>query len=209
MIRVLKFGGTALKTNDSIKLVTNVITNNLDHKLLVIVSAMGRYPDAYATDTLNALALNANYDEHCRLLSCGEIISSIVLSSNLKSQGINAISLSSMQLNLKVKHNRLVGLDTKVINKYFETYDVIIVPGFQGIDKFKNIRILEKGDSDYTAVYLARRLNLDEVYIYSDVCGIFTGDPKYINEARLIKHIGYRQALDLAKHKARIIVTKH
>ena len=67
---------------------------------------MGRYPDAYATDTLNALALNANYDEHCRLLSCGEIISSIVLSSNLKSQGINAISLSSMQLNLKVKHNR-------------------------------------------------------------------------------------------------------
>ena len=208
MIRVLKFGGTALKTNDSIKLVTNVITNNLDHKLLVIVSAMGRYPDAYATDTLNALALNANYDEHCRLLSCGEIISSIVLSSNLKSQGINAISLSSMQLNLKVKHNRLVGLDTKVINKYFETYDVIIVPGFQGIDKFKNIRILEKGDSDYTAVYLARRLNLDEVYIYSDVCGIFTGDPKYINEARLIKHIGYRQALDLAKHKARIICYK-
>ena len=208
MIRVLKFGGTALKTNDSIKLVTNVITNNLDHKLLVIVSAMGRYPDAYATDTLNALALNANYDEHCRLLSCGEIISSIVLSSNLKSQGINAISLSSMQLNLKVKHNRLVGLDTKVINKYFETYDVIIVPGFQGIDKFKNIRILEKGDSDYTAAYLARRLNLDEVYIYSDVCGIFTGDPKYINEARLIKHIGYRQALDLAKHKARIICYK-
>ena len=63
MIRVLKFGGTALKTNDSIKLVTNVITNNLDHKLLVIVSAMGRYPDAYATDTLNALALNANYNK--------------------------------------------------------------------------------------------------------------------------------------------------
>ncbi|MFQ9889872.1 MAG: hypothetical protein ACLRWM_05600, partial [Streptococcus sp.] len=106
------------------------IINNLDHKLLVIVSAMGRYPDAYATDTLNALALNANYDEHCRLLSCGEIISSIVLSSNLKSQGINAISLSSMQLNLKVKHNRLVGR-YQVINKYFETYDVIIVPGFR------------------------------------------------------------------------------
>lgn len=208
MIRVLKFGGTSLKNQDSIDLVTKIISNHLDDKQLIVVSAMGRYPDAYATDTLKKLVQNVNDDEYSRLLSCGEIISSIVLSSALKAKGINVISLSSLQLGLKVKQKRLVDLNTKVINQYFQKYDVIIVPGFQGIDMFKNIRTLEKGDSDYTAVYLARRLNLNEVYIYSDVCGIFTGDPKYISEARLLTHVSYRQALDLAKHKARIICYK-
>lgn len=208
MIRVLKFGGTALKDEDSINHVSNIIKKNSAYKLIVVVSAMGRYPDIYATETLEKLATNVNFDEYSRLLSCGETISSIVLSSYLKTQGINAISLSSLQIGLKTRQNRLVDLNTKAINQYFQKYDVLVIPGFQGIDRQKNIRILQKGDSDYTAVYLARRLNLNEVYIYSDVCGIYTGDPKYINEARLISHVGYRQALDLAKHKARIICYK-
>lgn len=208
MIRVLKFGGTSLKDQDSIKLVSEIIKENLDYKLIIVVSAMGRYPDPYATDTLEMLAQNVNFDEYCRLISCGETISSIVLSSHLKQLGIKAVSLSSLQIGLKVKQNHLINLNTKAIEQYFQKYDVLVVPGFQGIDKQNNVRTLQKGDSDYTAVYIARRLNLDEVYIYSDVCGIYTGDPKYINDARLIKHVGYRQALDLAKHKARIICYK-
>lgn len=208
MIRVLKFGGTALKDKDSIKHVTNIIKKNLAYKLIVVVSAMGRYPDVYATNSLEKLAPNVNFDEYSRLLSCGEIISSIVLSSHLKAQGISAVSLSSLQIGLKTRQDRLVDVNTKAIDQYFLNHDVLIIPGFQGIDKQKNIRVLQKGDSDYTAVYLARRLNLNEVYIYSDVCGIYTGDPKYISEARLIRHVGYRQALDLAKHKARIICHK-
>ena len=208
MIKVLKFGGTSLQSQESIKQVINIIKQNLNDKLIVVVSAMGRYPDAYATDTLKQLADNLTFDETSRLLSCGETISSIVLSSFLKNSGIKAISLSSLQIGLKVKQKRYINVDVKAINKYFSTFDVLVIPGFQGIDSCYNIRVLEKGDSDYTAVYLARRLNLDEVTIYSDVCGIYTGDPKYINDARLINHVGYRQALDLAKHKARIISYK-
>lgn len=209
MYRVLKFGGTSLRDKKTVSSVIEIIKKNLDHKLIIVVSAMGRYPDPYATDTLKELvSWQLSYDEYSRIVSCGETISSVVLSSELRKRNINAISLSCLQAGLKVRGNRLVDLNKKKITEFLKKYDVVIIPGFQGIDKLKNIRILEKGDSDYSAVYIAKRMNLDEVFIYSDVCGIYTGDPKYINDARLIKHVGYRQALDLAKHKARIICYK-
>lgn len=209
MYRVLKFGGTSLRDKKTIDSVIEIIKKHLDHKLVIVVSAMGRYPDPYATDTLKELvSWQLSFDEYSRIVSCGETISSVVLSSELKKQDIKAISLSSLQAGLKVKGHRFVDFNKKKVTEYLEKYDVVIIPGFQGVDKFKNVRILEKGDSDYSAVYIARRMNLDEVYIYSDVCGIYTGDPKYINGARLINHVGYRQALDLAKHKARIICYK-
>ncbi|WP_279155117.1 aspartate kinase [Thomasclavelia cocleata] len=209
MYKVLKFGGTSLRDNDSISAVSRIIKKNSNHKLIVIVSAMGRYPEPYATDTLKELvSWQLSYDEYSRIVSCGETISSVVLSSELRKKNIKAISLSSLQAGLKVRGNRLVDFDKEKVIEYFKKYDVIILPGFQGVDKYKNVRILQQGDSDYSAVYIARRMDLDEVYIYSDVCGIYTGDPKYISDARLIKHVGYRQALDLAKHKARIICYK-
>lgn len=208
MIKVLKFGGTCLQNQESIDKVIEIIKKYADDKLLIVTSAMGRYPDPYATDTLKSLVSQVNSDEYSRLLSCGEIISSIILSNELKKQHLKAISVSSRQIELKTHKNKLVNVNQNRIKKYFETYDIIIVPGFQGIDNRGNLKILEKGDSDYTAAYLARRLNLDEVYIFSDVCGIYTGDPKHIYDSKLICHVGYKQALDLAKHKARIICYK-
>lgn len=209
MYRVLKFGGSSLQDKNTLSSVSEIIKKNSAYKLIVVVSAMGRYPDPYATDSLKELvSWQLSYDEYSRIVSCGETISSVVLSSELKKRNIRAISLSSLQAGLKVRGNRLVDFNKKRVLEYFKKFDVVIIPGFQGIDKFKNVRVLEKGDSDYSAVYIARRMNLDEVYIYSDVCGIYTGDPKHINDARLIKHVGYRQAIDLAKHKARIICYK-
>ncbi|MFQ6791825.1 MAG: aspartate kinase [Thomasclavelia sp.] len=208
MYRVLKFGGTSLKDDSSIEKTINIIKKQLDKKLIVVTSAMGRYDDPYATDTLKTLAKNITYDEQSRLLSCGEIISSVVLSSKLNDNQVKAISLSANQSGLKIRNKKLVDVDVKKIKKYLETYNVVIIPGFQGINRQMEIEILEKGDSDYTAVYLARRLNLDRVYLYSDVCGIYTGDPKYIDDAKLLNHVGYHQAMDLAKHKARIICYK-
>lgn len=209
MYKVIKFGGTSLRDKKTINAVVDIIKKNEDYKLIVVVSAMGRYPDPYATDTLKDLiSLQLSYDEYSRIVSCGETISSVVLSNELKKNKIRAISLSSLQAGLKVRGHKLVDFNKKKVLQLFNQYDVVIVPGFQGIDKYKNVRILEAGDSDYSAVYIARRMNLNEVYVYSDVCGIYTGDPKYINDARLINHIGYRQALDLAKHNARIICYK-
>ena len=85
MYKVLKFGGTSLRDNDSISAVSRIIKKNLNHKLIVIVSAMGRYPEPYATDTLKELvSWQLSYDEYSRIVSCGETISSVVLSSEEK-----------------------------------------------------------------------------------------------------------------------------
>lgn len=208
MISVLKFGGSSLKDEDSRKKVANII-KNVKGKVIVVVSAIGRYPDAYATDTLRSLiSAKVTITESNRLLSVGEIISSVILADELLQNGIKAISLSSIQAGLKVKENKLIDLDVNNIKRKLKDYDVVIVPGFQGIDSEGEISILESGDSDYSAVYIAKMIGLNKVYLYSDVCGIYTGDPKYIISAKLIPHISYEQALDLSKHKARIVCQK-
>lgn len=209
MIKVVKFGGSSLKDKKSRQKVIDVIKSQAPAKLIVVVSAIGRYPDVYATETLQSLiSTKVTIEETNRLVSVGEIISSVVLSNELVLNHVKAISLSSLQAGLKVDNNRLIGLNVQHIKNLFKQYDVIIVPGFQGVDSHGEINILESGDSDYSAVYIAKKLNLNEVYLYSDVCGIYTGDPKHIYSAKLINHVCYNQALELAKHKARIICKK-
>jgi aspartate kinase len=208
MISVLKFGGSSLKDEKSRQKVATIISETKG-KVVVVVSAIGRYPDAYATETLRSLiSKKVTISENNRLLSVGEIISSVILSDTLLQRGVKAISLSSVQAGLKVIDKTLIDVDINYINKKLERYDVVIIPGFQGINEDGDIRILESGDSDYSAVYIAQKLGLNHVYLYSDVCGIYTGDPKYIISARLIPHVSYEQALDLSKHKARIICQK-
>ena len=126
MYKVLKFGGTSLRDKDSISAVSRIIKKNSNHKLIVIVSAMGRYPEPYATDTLKELvSWQLSYDEYSRIVSCGETISSVVLSSELRKKNIKAISLSSLQAGLKVRGNRLVDFDKEKVIEYFKKYDVI------------------------------------------------------------------------------------
>lgn len=157
MISVLKFGGSSLKDEASRQKVANII-KNVEGKVIVVVSAIGRYPDAYATDTLRSLiSAKVTITESNRLLSVGEIISSVILADDLLQNDIKAISLSSIQAGLKVKDHKLIDLQVENIRKKLEDYDVVIVPGFQGIDPDGEISILESGDSDYSAVYIAKK----------------------------------------------------
>lgn len=169
MYKVLKFDKLALANQKNIDIAVIRIKNQLNDKLIIVVSSLD----------------NAT-----------------VLTDELKKNKIKIIFLTNSQVKLRIKQNRLVDVNCKIIKECLETYDVVILPGFQGIN---SLRFLETIDSDYSAIYLAKRLNLNEVYLYSDTCGIYTGDPKYLNGVRLIKHIGYRQALDLVKHQAQII----
>lgn len=209
MISVLKFGGSSLKDKESRQKVIDIIKHKKDQKVIVVVSAVGRYPDAYATETLRSLiSTNVTIEETSRLVSVGEIISGVILSNELVTSGVKAISLSSLQAGLKVEDAHFIGINVQYIKTMLNQYDVVIVPGFQGIDSQGEISILDSGDSDYSAVYIAKKMNLNTVYLYSDVCGIYTGDPKYIYSAKLISHVSYKQALELASHKARIICQK-
>ena len=209
MIEVLKFGGSSLHNLEARKAVTNIIKNHLDHKLIIVVSAMGRYPDAYATQTLESLiSSKISIQESQRMISVGEIISAVILSNTLNQEDIKAISLSSNQAGLLVENEYLQGVNKHYFEQLFKEYDVIIVPGFQGIDQNNEIVTLATGDSDYSAVFLAQQFGLDKVIIYSDVSGIYSADPKIIPSAKLISKISYQQAIDLASHKARIICLK-
>lgn len=209
MIKVLKFGGTSLQDHDSRKNVVKIIQSFPNDRLVVVVSAMGRYPQPYATQTLQSLVSNhlqgSFYD---RLIATGEIISSLVLLDELLQHDMKATALTSKQAGLKVKDKHLIDINGEYIRSLLEDYQVVIIPGFQGMNEKQEIELLESGDSDYSAVFIAKQLALLEVYIYSDVCGIYSGDPKFITSAKLIPHISYHQAMDLAGHKARIICLK-
>ena len=124
MIKVLKFGGTCLQNQESIDKVVEIIKKYADDKLLIVTSAMGRYPDPYATDTLKSLVSQVNSDEYSRLLSCGEIISSIILSNELKKQHLKAISVSSRQIELKTHKNKLVTRD-EIMDYLWESEEFI------------------------------------------------------------------------------------
>lgn len=205
----MKFGGSSLATKEKRIDVINIIQQYAHEKVLVVVSAMGRYPDAYATETLRSLiSTQVTVEETSRVLSVGEMISSVVLSNELVQKDVKAISLSCNQISLHVNEQHFVNIDTDLINTMFETYDVVIVPGFQGVNSDNELCTLELGDSDYSAVYIAKAVGCNEVYIYSDVCGIYTADPKHVPTAKLINQVSYNQAKDLAKHKARIICYK-
>lgn len=208
-MKIMKFGGSSLSTKEHRDKAIDIIKENVGDKVLVVVSAMGRYPDAYATETLKSLiSTKVSFEESSRVLSVGEIISSVVLSNELIENNINSISLSSLQAGMRVDNSLFVDLNVDYINQLFELYDVIVIPGFQGINECNDVCILDLGDSDYSAVYIAKKMGCDEVFIYSDVCGIYTADPKYVKNARLIPHVSFLQAKDLAMHKARIICYK-
>lgn len=208
MVKIIKFGGTSLKDKESRRKVIDIISREKE-KLIVVVSAMGRYPDAYATKTLEGLiSTKVTIEESNRIVSIGEIISSVILSNELQEENHKVISISSYQASIRVKDKKIIGINKSYIESLFIEHDVVIIPGFQGINEDGNLEILEPGDSDYSAVCLANLFGQDNVTLYSDVCGIYTGDPHYIQNPRLLVHVGYHQAIELASHKARIICLK-
>lgn len=210
-IEVIKFGGTSLKDYDSRQRAIHIIQKYaMTHHVVVVVSAMGRYDDAYATDTLASLIHNyVSQKEKDRLLSIGEIISSIVLCDELLQADISATSLSIQKTGIRTDNNygkaRLSFVNTDTLYQALKTYRVVVVPGFQGWSEEKEVTTLGRGGSDYSAVILASALALDHVTIYSDVPGIYSADPKTISEAFLVSRISYEQAIEIAQYKASVI----
>lgn len=210
-LKLLKFGGTSLASRDCRKKVINIIRDTCrDGKVVVVVSAMGRFDDAYATDTLASLISNfVSSQEKDRLLSIGEIISSIVLCDELGASGLNATSLSVQKTGIRTNENfgnaEVLNVDCSHLLQALTRYDIVVVPGFQGMTNESEVATLGRGGSDYTAVLLGHALGLEKVTIYSDVRGIFTADPKLVKDAIHLKEISYNQAFELARFKAPVL----
>ncbi|MFZ3576658.1 aspartate kinase [Virgibacillus sp. DJP39] len=214
-ILVQKFGGTSLQSKASISKVVSHIKNAIEkeYKLVVVVSALGRNPDPYATDTLLGLIDTSIplYDkrETDLLLSCGETIASVVISNELQCNGIKSVALTGAQAGIittsEHTNAKIKGINTARLLNELDKSDVVIVAGFQGQTSTGEITTIGRGGSDTTAAALGVALNAEKVEIFTDVNGIMTADPRMVKSARQLKFVTYTEMCNLAYQGAKVV----
>ncbi len=207
-IKVMKFGGTSLRSEATRKYVYRHVKDALTNtKVVMVVSAMGRYPDAYATDTLLSLGSELlSKEERSRLVSIGEQLSAIKICSELRDMGIRAFSLDFIDNGIRTDNNydyaKVIKLDNKEIKMKLREYDVIVVGGFIATSYEHKVTTLGRGGSDYSAVLFAHMLGLREVDIYTDVDGVYDHDPKLNECAVRYDRLNYDEMLNM---KSRVL----
>lgn len=212
---IQKFGGTSLGSAEGRKRVLYKIeeATNAGDQVIVVVSAMGRYGAPYATDTLVGLlesdGRHASDREMDLLISCGEIISTVVISNSLKSKGVKSEALSGGQSGILTSSHfsnaKVVNVNTKRIMELLGQGIIPIVAGFQGHDVNGEITTLGRGGSDTSAALLGEAVKADRVEIYTDVDGIMTTDPNVYNNAKIINAISYNEVFQMADSGAKVI----
>jgi aspartate kinase len=212
---VLKFGGTSLKNDKARKAAVDRIkevTANGKNPV-VVVSAIGRKGSAYATDTLIKLAEDTFPDlagrEKDLIMSCGEIISSVIMVQNIKKRELNARALTGAQAGILTDENYcnsdVLNINPENILKLINDDVIPVIAGFQGISENGEITTLGRGGSDTTASIIAAGLSAEKIEIYTDVEGLLTGDPNVIEEAKFLSKANYTEACELAYQGAKVI----
>ncbi|MGV8147011.1 MAG: aspartate kinase [Alkaliphilus sp.] len=217
-IIVQKFGGTSLSSEEH--------RNKAVHKILkarkklksvvVVVSAMGRNGDPYATDTLKNLILekrpNSSLKNIDLIMSCGEIISATVLASLLESASQTVTVLTGFQAgiitNSNFSNSEILSIDKEHITSHLMKDEIVIICGFQGITKNNEVTTLGRGGSDTTAAALGVALDAECVEIYTDVDGVMTADPNVVSSAKIIEEINYNEVYQMADTGAKVIHPK-
>ena len=191
---VQKFGGTSVGSIDRIIAVAKKVGTFRDkgHDVIVVVSAMSG-----ETNRLTALAQEISSQPNPRemdvLLSTGEQVTIALLAMAIKSKGYEAVSCTGGQVKILTDsfHTkaRIKKIESSLIENELAAGRVVIVAGFQGVDSKGSITTLGRGGSDTTAVALAAALNAEECQIYTDVKGVYTTDPRLVEDAKLLSKI--------------------
>jgi len=211
---VMKFGGTSVASKDARhKAISRVRdAREAGYRVVVVVSAMGRSGDPYATDTLKGLLEEPDRDDGREvdlLLSCGEIISSVVFASELRREGLRASVLTGPQAGIVTDSThgeaRVLGIATSRLEGLLEEDIIPVVTGFQGATEDGEITTLGRGASDTTATALGAALGAERVDIFTDVAGIMTADPDLVPEAGLLSHMRYAEVYEMASQGAKVI----
>lgn len=207
---VQKYGGTSVGSVERIKAVAEKVAGFRDRgdDVVVVVSAMSG-----ETNRLVGLAAETMDDPTPRemdvLLSTGEQVTISLLSMALENLGYPARSFTGGQVRILTDdaHTkaRIREIDSTPIHAQLEQGRVVVVAGFQGVDDYGNITTLGRGGSDTTAVALAAALEADECQIYTDVKGVYTTDPRVVEDARLLKSITFEEMLELASLGAKVL----
>lgn len=214
-ILVQKFGGTSVATQERREMVVDKIEAAIKNGYfpVVVVSAIGRSGDPYATDTLigmvKAVGCETNPRELDMLMACGEIISSVILANTIKKRGIDCVALTGAQAGIITDESfgdaEVLRVEPKNIYKYIEKNIVPIITGFQGVSEKGDITTLGRGGSDVSGSIMGEALNAEAVEIYTDVEGVMTADPRIVPDARVMNTIYYNEVFQMAEYGAKVI----
>nr|MCR5545266.1 aspartate kinase [Lachnospiraceae bacterium] len=210
MLIVKKFGGSSVANKERIFNVANRVAEEYrkGNQVVVVLSAMGDTTDELLEKAYD-INPNAPKREMDMLLACGEQTSVALMAMALSSMSVPAISLNAFQVAMhttsKYSNARFKRIDSERITNELEAGKVVIVTGFQGINKYDDVTTLGRGGSDTTAVALAAALRADSCEIYTDVEGVYTADPRVVPKARKMKEISYDEMLELATLGAKVL----
>ena len=210
MLIVKKFGGTSVGNKEKMYNVANrcIEEYKKGNDVVMVLSAMGKY-----TDELISMAHDMDDKPPKRemdmLLTIGEQMSVSLMAMVMHKLGVPAVSLNAFQVTMHTTSShqsaRLKRVDTERIRRELDARRIVIVTGFQGVDKYDDYTTLGRGGSDTTAVALAAALHADACEIYTDVDGVYTADPRKVPTARKLKEITYDEMLDLATSGAGVL----
>lgn len=214
-IWVQKFGGTSLSTREARNHAIRHIKNALEEevKLVVVVSAMGRKGEPYATDTLidwiDQVGGKPPAREMDLLLGCGEIISAVTLCTMLGQEKITSSVLTGGQAGILTDEQhgnaKIKAMKPERIKQELERSQVVIVTGFQGKTENGDLTTLGRGGSDTSATALGVALKAEYVDIFTDVEGVLTADPRVVKEAKRLATITYQEVCNMAHNGAKVI----
>ncbi|MCL1791547.1 MAG: aspartate kinase [Peptococcaceae bacterium] len=214
-ILVQKFGGTSLSSQEKRLQAAGKVVQAVgrDYAVVVVVSAMGREGDPYATDTLVSVAKAVSPDmpkrEMDMLMSCGEVISGAVMVTTLQSLGLEAVLLTGVQAGIVTNGTygdaRIVRVEPEGVLAHLSEKRVVVVPGFQGASESGELTTLGRGGSDTSAAALGVALGAEAIEIFTDVEGIMTADPRMVEDARILAVVSYNDIANLAHQGAKVI----
>ena len=209
-IIVQKFGGSSVSNLEKLELVSEHIIKEVErgNKLVVVVSAQGKTTDKLIAEEAE-ITKNPDKREHDVLVSTGEQITIAKLAMLLIEKNYKAVSLAGWQIpiitNSEFSNSRIRYIHNDTINEYLDSGNIVIVAGFQGIDENGNITTFGRGGSDTTAVALAASLGAERCDIFTDVDGVYTSDPRIVENVIKLKTISYDEMLEMSSMGAKVL----
>jgi aspartate kinase len=214
-ILVQKFGGTSVATKETREMIVDKVETALNNGYfpVVVVSAIGRNGDPYATDTLintaKAVGCETSPREMDLIMACGEIISSVVMVNTLRKRGHESVALTGAQAGIITDDNfgdaEVLRVDTQNILRYIDKNIIPVITGFQGVNERGEITTLGRGGSDVSGSIIGEALNAEAVEIYTDVEGVMTADPRIVADARVMNTIFYNEVFQMAEYGSNVI----
>ena len=207
---VQKFGGTSVKDRDRIFNVARIVANtrNQGNDVVVVVSAQGDTTDDLITKAAE-ITSDPSHREMDMLLATGEQISMSLLAMAIEQMGYPVISLTGWQAGFLTesthRNARIKKINTERLQNELDKKNIVIVAGFQGLNRYDDITTLGRGGSDTSAVAIAAALKADKCEIYTDVDGVYTTDPRIVPNAHKLDEITYDEMLELATCGANVL----